>query len=141
MRVSGPEVEPPGGGVRIPGPVTVTPAGAEPTQVVYVFTGDKKPPIDVTMIMAVVLRPCATVMELNEAEREKVACVPCVIVNVNVVAWLRLPLAPRTWNWNVPIGAEVPALIDIVEVPGAVGFGEKAIWTPKGTLLLVDSPT
>jgi hypothetical protein len=66
-------------------------------------------------------------MERDEADREKVAWVPCVIVNVNVVAWLRLPLVPRTWSWNVPIGAEAPALIDIVEVPGAVGFGEKAI--------------
>ena len=139
--VSGPEVDPPGGGVRVPGPVTVTPAGAEPTHVVYVFTGDKNPPMDATMIMAVVLRPCATVMERDGAEREKVACVPCVIVNVNVVAWLRLPLVPRIWNWNVPIGAEAPALIDIVEVPGVVGFGANAIWTPEGTLLLVDSPT
>ena len=139
--VTGPEVEPPGGGVSVPGPVTVTPTGVEPTHVAYVFTGDKKPPMDVTMIMAVVLRPCATVKERNEAEREKVACVPCVIVNVNVMAWLRLPLVPKIWNWNVPIGAKVPALIDIVEVPGVVGFGEKAIWTPEGTLLLVESPT
>jgi hypothetical protein len=80
-------------------------------------------------------------MERDEAEREKVACVPCVIVNVNVVAWLRLPLEPRIWNWNVPIGAEVPALIDIVDLPGVVGFGEKVIWTPGGTLLLVERPT
>jgi hypothetical protein len=81
--------------VRVPGPVTVTPAGAELTHVVYVFTGDKKPPMDATMIMAVVLRPCPTVMERDGAEREKVDCVPCAMVNVNVVAWLKLPLEPK----------------------------------------------
>ena len=32
--VSAPEVEPPGGGVRVPGAVTVTPVGAGPTHVV-----------------------------------------------------------------------------------------------------------
>ena len=91
--------------------------------------------------MAVVLLPCATLIERDEVEREKVAWVPCEIVNVNVVAWLKLPLVPRIWKGNVPIGADVPALIDIVEVPGVVGFGEKAICTPEGTPLLVESPT
>lgn len=71
--MSGPEVDPPGGGVSVPGPDTVTPDGVGPTHVVVVFTGDKKPPIDVNMIMAVVLRPWPTVIEGYEVEIEKLA--------------------------------------------------------------------
>jgi hypothetical protein len=63
------------------------------------------------------------------------------MVIVNVVAWLRVPLVPRIWKLNVPIGADASTLIDMVELPGAVGFGEKAIWTPVGTPLLVERPT
>ena len=97
--------------------------------------------MDDTMIMAVVLRPCATLIERDDVESENVAVVPCEIVNVKATAWLKLPLVPTIWNGNVPIGAEAPTLIDIVDVPGVVGFGEKAIWTPEGTPLLAESPT
>jgi hypothetical protein len=31
--------------------------------------------------------------------------------------------------------------MDIVELPGAIGFGENTTWTPEGTRLLVESPT
>jgi len=93
------------------------------------------------MIMTVVLRPWATVTERYDVVSEKLGWDPCEIVIVNVVAWLRLPLVPRIWKLNVPVGADDNTLIDIVELPGAVGFGEKAIWTPEGTPLLVEKPT
>lgn len=32
-------------------------------------------------------------------------------------------------------------MIDIVELPGMIGFGENPTWTPEGTPLLVDRPT
>jgi len=57
------------------------------------------------------------------------------------VEWLRLPLVPTIWRLKVPVGAVAPILIDIVEVPGVVGFGEKTIWTPGGTALPIDRPT
>ena len=62
--VSGSEVDPPPGGVSVPGPAMVTPAGGWPTQLVYVSTGETKPPTDETMMMTVVLLPCATVTVL-----------------------------------------------------------------------------
>ena len=60
---------------------------------------------------------------------------------VNVVVWLMLPLVPRIWKLNFPVLADDATLIDIVELPGVNGFGEKPTWTPDGTPLLVDSPT
>jgi hypothetical protein len=105
-----------------------------------VFTADKKPSIDVTMIMAVVLRPWATVIDGYEAEREKLGWAPCAMVIVNAVEWLRLPLVPMIWKLNVPVGADDATLTDIVELPGAVGLGEKTICTPEGTPLLVERP-
>jgi hypothetical protein len=63
------------------------------------------------------------------------------IVIVNVVEWAKLPLVPRIWKLYVPVVADDPTLIDIVELPGVIGFGEKPIWTPEGTPLLVERPT
>jgi len=60
---------------------------------------------------------------------------------VNVVAWLRLPLVPNTWKLKVPAFAEAATLMDIVELPGVMGFGENPTWTPEGTPLLVERPT
>ena len=52
---------------------------------------------------------------------------------MNVVSWIRLPLVPNTWKLKVPAFAEAATLMDIVELPGAIGFGEKTTWTPEGT--------
>lgn len=51
VRASVPDVEPPLGGVSVPGPEIVTPVGVGPTQVVYVFTVDEKPLMEDTMIV------------------------------------------------------------------------------------------
>ena len=52
-----------------------------------------------------------------------------------------LPLVPSIWKLYFPVVAEDATLTDMVELPGGVGFGEKLIWTPEGTPLLVDRPT
>jgi len=46
---------------------------------------------------------------------------------VNVTGWLRDPLVPRIWKLNVPVFADDATLIDMVELPGRIGFGEKLI--------------
>jgi len=60
---------------------------------------------------------------------------------VKVTEWLRDPLVARIWKLNVPVFADDATLIDIVELPGRIGFGEKPTWTPAGTPLLVERPT
>lgn len=46
---------------------------------------------------------------------------------MNAVEWLRLPLVPMICRGNVPVMAEDKAMIDIVELPGVIGFDEKEI--------------
>lgn len=60
---------------------------------------------------------------------------------MNVTEWLRVPLVPTIWKMKVPVFADDATLIDIVELPGRIGLGEKPTWTPEGTPLLVERPT
>lgn len=46
---------------------------------------------------------------------------------MNVTEWLRVPLVPTIWKLKVPVLADDATLIDIVELPGGIGLGEKLI--------------
>lgn len=60
---------------------------------------------------------------------------------VKVVEWLNVPLVPSIWKLYVPVTAEDATVIDMVELPGGTGLGEKLTCTPEGTPLLVERPT
>ena len=69
--VSVPDVIPSAGGVRVPGPLKVTPAGPDPTHVTVVLTGDEKPLMEAIMIFTDPLPACERDTVPAEAESEK----------------------------------------------------------------------
>jgi hypothetical protein len=73
---------PPGGGVIGEGNVKLTPVGALPTHPPENVTGELNPPIEATIIVVELLKPCIMETEGEEAEIEKSGKVVVVVVVV-----------------------------------------------------------
>lgn len=95
-------------------------------------TDPVKPPDGVTVIVLVLLPPCATVTLEGDADSEKLGVAVAFTVKLTVVVWVRLPEVPVTVTVAVPVVA-VELAVNVNTLLEVAGLVPKLALTPEGS--------